>query len=1122
MTRGAEYWALLISTLLHDVPWKPWVVTGVAPRLLRDRLEAEARRVFEHLERAVKAQCRELKANDLEALGLVAWLAEELRSLGAGTAADILVSVAEHEWCRAVHEADVIAASIDRQVQPSRGSGHIVNIFNPSLRLSHPTTPKVSVEKLGEVLEAFLEGLKGVAAAVVESCSGFEGGARAECVLQRLYFALYALVEPIWYRSSREKLGVQLVPVADTRVPHHTVFEHCRAAATALAMRRKAIYAIVDIPGIHGFVAAARKTRDFWAGSWLLSLLSWSVVKPLVEEHGPQVVLLPSLQLNPFYIDMLVSEVPGLEEYVPKLAWRDKWPSQPLMPATVSLILDAGVTSCDELRSVVERGLREAWRKLWSGLRSRLVDARREVEGGLPEWCDPRSWNETRDPFEALLRLLCIHALSSVKDGEERLRKALATLIDYLLAALDEPPVGVRVTCTTVEYTGGDYARFINDVRAVLSAFKVRPSSGVGGEVDAARFVEEHVGRVAGRRIRVEEMLGRMLRYVYMRVRLAREEARVLNATPSYTLGVAEAVARLWGAARSTSRRLYRYCSVCGRLPAVTRLPRIGDELPGYGTVDEAAFQNLLRATFYLADEGEALCPYCLLKRLVGRAPSVAGGLVSSAVRARRRPLASTRLVANAWNDELRGMMEGESGESGVGERQLDVIMDIACRGGRRPAWCERLYNHVAAIYGDGDQMGKGYLLGVLLRLDVEWDDEAAKLLEAHPLVRGAVHRLVASNRVLWRDALPPLLYYALLFRDAGRDGEDAALAAAALTAAVTHVLRKNGRLGQRDWPLTLIPTPSYLRTLSTSLMVTSLVDSVVIEALRGVLVYAGGDDVAAIVPVAADDTEAVYQSLGEALGEIIGEDGERLAERLRSLTGLEGGEQLQLNVAWLAVLLTRLNYWGLLGVEKGFHVYEGIVAPAAAAHGRSYGVNIVHYRAPLWLMYSDAYDLMEEKDVVRVALLRPRGKQFEARGITKDVVVVGYEGGEAAHVPFYAGTLRDKIGEKSVALDGAWLISSLYTWIATRRYTRSLLYDVDTYKPLIDRLATMLPSPHARETIEKLLLKLYERNQSRTGSAEEELRRWVTTATTITRDGSPVALEVFRAVRNLASGTRR
>lgn len=89
---------------------------------------------------------------------------------------------------------------------------------------------------------------------------------------------------------------------ADTRQPDHSLQQHLSvtaALAAALSEGVKPAFLFFGIGPVQEFIAAARRTADLWAGSWLLSFLLWKGIEAIIEEAGPDAILFPSLRGQP-------------------------------------------------------------------------------------------------------------------------------------------------------------------------------------------------------------------------------------------------------------------------------------------------------------------------------------------------------------------------------------------------------------------------------------------------------------------------------------------------------------------------------------------------------------------------------------------------------------------------------------------------------------------------------------------------------------------------------------------------------------------------------------------------------------------------------------------------------
>ncbi|MBI4444699.1 MAG: type III-B CRISPR-associated protein Cas10/Cmr2 [Acidobacteria bacterium] len=107
---------------------------------------------------------------------------------------------------------------------------------------------------------------------------------------------------------------------ADTRIPDHTIWTHCSlvSALQACAMDEtgqhdselKPAFLLFEIGPVQDFIEQARTTRDCWSGSYLLSWLMCHGLKEIADREGPDSVLFPSLWRRPLF-DFLHKEFFG-------------------------------------------------------------------------------------------------------------------------------------------------------------------------------------------------------------------------------------------------------------------------------------------------------------------------------------------------------------------------------------------------------------------------------------------------------------------------------------------------------------------------------------------------------------------------------------------------------------------------------------------------------------------------------------------------------------------------------------------------------------------------------------------------------------------------------------------
>ena len=127
---------------------------------------------------------------------------------------------------------------------------------------------------------------------------------------------------------------------ADTRIPDHTIWGHLDfTSALAGAMHadpdgQPALLTVTFGP-VQAFIEQARSTSDLWAGSHLLSQMTWAGLQVLVDAVGPDAVVFPQLRGVPA-VDLMLAENHGLDDLVKAQAdWRFRSDSHPLFAAAL-------------------------------------------------------------------------------------------------------------------------------------------------------------------------------------------------------------------------------------------------------------------------------------------------------------------------------------------------------------------------------------------------------------------------------------------------------------------------------------------------------------------------------------------------------------------------------------------------------------------------------------------------------------------------------------------------------------------------------------------------------------------------------------------------------------------
>lgn len=207
----------------------------------------------------------------------------------------------------AVKKADHIASAADRYsfpfdwAQPWRFSKN----FLKSPVLIHPIS--------GECIP--LENLKALDVEEVKSVTkqAIQEIADTYPSDEQRYLALWRLLPDLVkkHEAGNAALGElwDLLP-ADTRIPDHSIWSHQRivsalAGAGIGSGHQKAALVLFSLGPVQDFIAAAKKTRDFWAGSYMLSWLSWKAMEVFADSLGPDCILFPDLHGQPLADDWL-------------------------------------------------------------------------------------------------------------------------------------------------------------------------------------------------------------------------------------------------------------------------------------------------------------------------------------------------------------------------------------------------------------------------------------------------------------------------------------------------------------------------------------------------------------------------------------------------------------------------------------------------------------------------------------------------------------------------------------------------------------------------------------------------------------------------------------------------
>lgn len=200
---------------------------------------------------------------------------------------------------------------------------------------------------------------------------------------QRTLLAYWRFGPELGATQGDSQLGAlwPLLP-ADTRVPDHSIWDHLDltsafAGAFTADPDGEAALLTLAIGPVQSFIAAARSTSDLWAGSHLLSRLAWEAMKPVCEALGPDAILFPRLRGVP-QVDVWLRDVCKLPaELFAKADWTQRnTDANPLFAAALPNRFVAVVPRAQarELAQRVEQAVRDWLQQLGQDVVTRLLE----------------------------------------------------------------------------------------------------------------------------------------------------------------------------------------------------------------------------------------------------------------------------------------------------------------------------------------------------------------------------------------------------------------------------------------------------------------------------------------------------------------------------------------------------------------------------------------------------------------------------------------------------------------------------------------------------------------------------------------------------------------------------
>jgi len=956
-----EFLNYKIMALLHDPPNKAWVITS------------RARNLTEQL-RSVRAR----KSHERVAKYIINQVFGDINS-------------------KTVDNADKLASSIDRYL------GSIVykeyslfrnrSIFLKNILLSNIQRdvgnlfPK-DKSKLDNLISEYKKLLN------VANTTNFN-------ILK--YQIFYLIYELIWIDSRYENTP------AETRNPTHTIFDHLYATAAmmnwifSLEKEVKGYLLGIDTIGVADFISKGRKTRDLWISSYLVSALLWYVITWFIEEYGPDVILFPSLRFNQFYAFYLLEKlrreridenvINEIEDLVTRYIFNGdelfekmRIPPYPIIPGRVTLILPGfkregdGYTSISNkdsnyFVSIINDKFDKAWKKLINALK--LYSSLRKEDS---------FWN-----------LVC-NVLTKTED------------IVYI------PPLKIRVRQVSVEK----------------------------GEIFGNNGLSPDSWKVYDRKYR--QLVSEFKKDKLIKV-APESHLKLFRLTKDGNLPQ-------FG---ERSKRGYEFCTSCGVLPAVVIMPSeegFEEKAVKMGLAKDENDAKKLRS---LISPGERLCPWCLVKRALGTEPRLLRVLLLGDL------YDLNEIVNEILNDQKEIEIPSTSDIASIDifEKLIEKKDEVCEEEGPIQDFCGNSDKNRVSMW---DWFNKNKDKGINLSVDPEnhWFNEDRRsyyrsLFKRHgiafpspyyalvradsdylgdlfegkltPYLSGIIDSGDYANIGEKKDEINKILKFYLIKAGSGR-----------ITSYVSSII--TSLLGDNDYTKAstimhsyikdpgkcyeqfraskkyfteifevgrIIVTPAWHVSISAALNRGLLAELNLINKHKGFVIYAGGDDLLAMLPV-----KEVLDFIKESRRAFAGNYNEKL---------------------------------GNMCLENGFVRFNNAYYPSLPVVGRSYSVIIAHYADPLSMVVNDSYNLLEEgKEMIKYKAKY----EGDFKYVRKDVAIFRYQGLTSVIPLSLKRPIVSSTSDFSSIASILDLISDLKEKIDKRKISTSLLYDYENYKDLI------------------------------------------------------------------------
>ncbi len=281
-------------------------------------------------------------------------------------------------------KADIIASGMDRATLPGYVAGDetkngAIN-FCTSPQITHPigkdgslrfvlpsdlTDGKQATTKIAAEMRALLQedlGCKAGSGQGLSEKKGYQGN-EEHFAPARSHYLYFLLRRRLAQKNVGGLGGLWHRLPADTRLPDHSIWQHsglvsALASSMKLSGQNQASLMVFALTPVQDFVGRARKLRDYWSGSIILSWLAFEGIKAIIQRFGADHIVYPSLHGQPL-IDGLLREWGMEEEW---LGGGEDKSGVASFPNKFVCLVPTGKEA--ETAVVIEQAIRAAWLEL--------------------------------------------------------------------------------------------------------------------------------------------------------------------------------------------------------------------------------------------------------------------------------------------------------------------------------------------------------------------------------------------------------------------------------------------------------------------------------------------------------------------------------------------------------------------------------------------------------------------------------------------------------------------------------------------------------------------------------------------------------------------------------------